>query len=305
MKNIRRKKVASLLSEIIRKTVKFRPGGRLNRRDGFKFSSWWRQYILAEKGALSCVSPDPAQLLIQNTFRDRFRFPYAMYESLVKACKGDDMFGSSTLDASFQEKVPIELKILGVLRVLARGVCFDEVAEYCNTKPEIHRVFFHLFCIKFIAKYRHVHIVAPTTDSEISHSLRMYERLGFPGCVGSVDCTHIPWDRCPAEYRSIYVGKEGFPKIAYEVTCDHTHKILSVTPGHYGGRTDLTIVKFDGFINSLRRNSVYCNKTYMLEDIHGVRVESKGVYVICDNGYHRRWSHSEQSSAVYRDHACP
>jgi hypothetical protein len=32
---------------------------------------------------------------------------------------------------------------------------------------------------------------------------------------------------------------------------------------------------------------VYVNKSYMLEDIHGVRVESKGVYVICDNGYHR------------------
>jgi hypothetical protein len=266
---------------------KRRPGGIGLGRCKFKHSSWYIQYMVAETADLETKTPDIFQLKLQKTFRNRFRFPYSLFKSLVIACKCDDMFGSRSINASCRDVVPVELKILGVLRVIGRGLCFDDVAEYCNTSAEIHRVFFHHFCVKFIAKYRETYLTPPTTDEQLDRIMRMYERGGFAGCVGSTDCTHIPWDRCPAQLRTIYKGKEGYPTIAYEVTVDHTHKILNVTPGTYGARNDKTIVRFDGFINALRRISVYVNKSYMLEDIHGVRVESKDLNVICDNGYHR------------------
>jgi hypothetical protein len=38
----------------------------------------------------------------------------------------------------------------------------------------------------------------PTTNDEIQHITGCYDRLGVPGCVGSVDCAHVTWDLCPA-----------------------------------------------------------------------------------------------------------
>jgi Na+-translocating ferredoxin:NAD+ oxidoreductase RnfE subunit len=47
------------------------------------------------------------------------------------------------------EGVPLELQVLGVLRVLGRGTCFDGIAELTGASEESHRRFFHSFCSKF------------------------------------------------------------------------------------------------------------------------------------------------------------
>ena len=62
-----------------------------------------------------------------------------------------------------------------------------------------------------------------------------------------MDCTHVSWGRCPAQQHSAYSGEEKKPTVAYEVTVDHTRKILYVSIGHPGSRNDKTIVKTDEF----------------------------------------------------------
>jgi hypothetical protein len=29
----------------------------------------------------------------------------------------------------------------------------------------------------------------------LQSTMKVYEAMGLPGCVGSVDCVHIKWDR--------------------------------------------------------------------------------------------------------------
>jgi hypothetical protein len=82
--------------------------------------------------------------------------------------------------------------------VLGRASCFDDFADFCGTGPEVHRSFFHQFCKKFVARYKEQFIKPPISDHEIDKTLKVYEKIGFPGCIGSMDCTHIPWDRCPS-----------------------------------------------------------------------------------------------------------
>lgn len=41
--------------------------------------------------------------------------------------------------------VPLEIKVLGHLRILGRGTCFDGISELSGVSEEIHRVFFHKF----------------------------------------------------------------------------------------------------------------------------------------------------------------
>ena len=88
---------------------------------------------------------------------------------------------------------PLELKILGVLRVLGRGYCFDGVEELCFISAEVLRTLFHNFCACFAAKYFSVYCTAPATPEEIKHPTGVYARMGLPGCIGSTDCVHIRW----------------------------------------------------------------------------------------------------------------
>ncbi len=220
-------------------------------------------------------------------FRKRFRVPFELFDQIVVICKNSGQFDSPLFDVTGRGCVPLEIKILGVLRVLGRGSCFDDIAELTKTSITLHNDFFHKFCAYF-ATLKAQYIYPPTSPSDMAHGNNMYNLLGLPGCVGSVDCVHIPWDRCPARYRSYFAnGKNGIPTIAYEVTVDHTHKIISTTTGFYGTMNDKTIVRFDGFIQQLHRREIYQNETFKLECLDGSILQKAGRYVINDNEYHR------------------
>jgi hypothetical protein len=94
-------------------------------------------------------------------------------------------------------------------------------------------------------------------EAELERVLKCYSRYGFVGCIGLIDCVHIGWDRCPTEWRPIFVGKEGYPSIVYKVICDNQHKIQAVSPGHPGPKSDKTIVKLDDAVAELKLKNTW------------------------------------------------
>jgi hypothetical protein len=132
-----------------------------------------------------------------------------------------------------------------------------------------------------------------------------FRRVGIPGAVGSMDCTHVRWDMCPAEWSKYFTGKEGFPTVAYQVICDHSGFIMSCTPGFYGSCNDKTIVRFDNVINALKEGTIYGNvkwKLYTLEKVNGeyVQEELTRPFVIVDGGYHK-WCVTMTASSMCSD----
>ena len=63
--------------------------------------------------------------------------------------------------------VPLEIKILGVLRLLGRGVCFDDIEELTFVSAETHRRFFLRFIDLFASQLYDDWIFGPTTDQDI------------------------------------------------------------------------------------------------------------------------------------------
>ena len=51
-------------------------------------------------------------------------------------------------------------------------------------------------------------------------------------------------DAC-AVRAELYVGKEGFPTLQFNVSCDHTLKIVHVADAQPGARNDKTCILFD------------------------------------------------------------
>ena len=75
---------------------------------------------------------------------------------------------------------------------------------------------------------------------------------GFPGCVGSSDCTHIVTDRCEYNLKNHHLGaKNSLTTRTFNLTCNHHRQILYITNGGPGRWNDQTMVRLDIFISGI------------------------------------------------------
>ena len=91
---------------------------------------------------------------------------------------------------------------------------------------------FHKFCKRFTELKYKTYIYRPEGE-ELARVLNTYALLGLPGCVGSTDCTHIKWDRCPVSLFNLCKGKESYP----------SKKGFRSYSGFWGIKNDKTIVR--------------------------------------------------------------
>jgi hypothetical protein len=252
---------------------------RFEERPPYAMSCWGRMLVNPR-------TKDPSDAKGGKLFRLRFRVPFPLFQRLVDMTRANNWF-SEKKDCTGRLAAPLELKILGVLRVLGRGYCFDGIEELCFISREVNRRFFHTWCDLFSKKYFSIYCNPPSTKEEIDRTMAVYNRLGFPGCIGSTDCVHIRWERCPVGERFLHKGKEGYPTLSYEVTVDHTSKIMAVTHGFPGATNDLTVVRFDGFVTDIHDGLKYADVTFPMVTISGEEYMEKGAWLLVDGGYHK------------------
>lgn len=245
----------------------------------YEYSTWGRM-LLNER------IKDPADRKGGKLFRLRFRVPYPLFEKMVEMTRESGWFTEAP-NCTGIPGAPLELKILAVLRVLGRGYCFDGVEELSLISAESLRVFFRKFVLLFSQEYFSKYCGHPKTPEEIQKVMGVFTQLGLPGCIGSTDCVHFRWERCPSGERSCHKGKEGYPTLSYEVTVDHTKRIIAATAGHPGARNDKTIVRFDGFVTQIHNGELYADVPYDVCNEDGTVTQEKGLYLIVDGGYHK------------------
>jgi hypothetical protein len=226
------------------------------------------------------------------TSRDgkRFRVPYQVYCKLVQMCVEKKLFGeNSSVETDIANRLicPVEIKVLAVLRILGRNWNFDDIAEATLMGETTARRAFHLFCENFVTHFYDKYVYRPK-DQQLKKVLEVFGKMGLPGCIGSTDCVHLKWDRCPVSLNQVCSGKEGYLSLAYSCTVDHHRRILGSTSSFYGARNDKTIVRHDTYITDVRNKKVHEEVEYDMF-INGVLKRVKGVYYLCDGGYHR-WS---------------
>jgi hypothetical protein len=255
------------------------PGKRFRNvyeRPDYSQSVWW---LMLEKG--NCKVPGHRE---HTLFRRRFGVGFLRFKEFCESARGWDI--TKETDAVGRLCVPLELKVLGALRMVCKGCAFDAIAELSGMSEQTMHRFFHSFWAKFVIQFKDMWIKYPKTFAEASESMAMYAKLGYPGGAGSVDVTHVWWANCPAGLASIYTGKEKIPTVAYEVTVDHTCRCMHVSEGHPGSRTDKTIVKTDEFLQAIRRKEILWDDVlFELYRADGTKFLVRGAYLISDNGY--------------------
>jgi DDE superfamily endonuclease len=248
-----------------------------------KYSTWYITY---------CSHPRLSAKHFHTLFRRRFRLPYKEYLQLVEDARESGLFVSweqESKDAMGNLPSPMELMVLGSLRYLGRGWTFDDLQEATGIDAETHRKFFHTF-VKFGSTILFDRYVRMPTNKEEAVSPE-YHQAGLPGCVGSMDASHIILEKVPQALKQMHLGfKDTHTARTYNIVVNHRRRILSSTRGHPARWNDKTLVLFDDFATALRNGSALDDVEFVLleRSANGVDVverKYRGAYLITDNGY--------------------
>ena len=239
--------------------------------------------------------------VLNKKFRRLFRLSLPMFEELLVDCKmWKNRNGQREADAFNRRACPIDLLLLGTLQVLAAGTFFHHLEWTTGCSTVTHQTFFWWFCYKFTDKKMAELITRPKGD-DLERVMAEYALLGLPGCVGSIDVTHVGWANCPSRWQSWFTGKEGHPTLAYECVCDRQGLIRSATPSTPGSRNDKSICEVDDFVCCMREGMYGRDEVrYSLLDHNANAYDEFGGWLLCDGGYHRwRIFQCGRSSVLY------
>ena len=228
-------------------------------------------------------------------FRRKFRVPAPLFDFIVgtllhhKLFPEYDTYGSGN-DAFGRPIASLQVKVLIVFRLLGSGCDFSSVYDGSRVDEQTARVFFYRFNDIFARTFYKIHVHPPSTQNELEETLAIYKRLGLPGAIGSTDCFHLFWDKCPAPLQvDCRNGRYKRCTLVFSVSNDHHRKIYSITAPFHGCTSDKTISQYDGFLQSvhMKTNPLFANAPFTLFDEFGCPEDRVGAWILCDNGYHK------------------
>ena len=118
--------------------------------------------------------------------------------------------------------------------------------------------------------------------------------MGFDGCLGSSDGTHIPLLSCPTWASNSHKGHElNCRARTFNVTVTHARQILSVTQGYPSTWNDKTLIMMDEFYKTIKSGKSTDKRIFELYKYNDkfkiIKVKYAGAWFIVDNGY-LEWS---------------
>jgi hypothetical protein len=253
-------------------------------------SFWYNFYCSPEVRAKTDHEPK-----FLKKFRRRFRLPYPSYLDLCEMIIADPIYFQcwkpGTKDAMGKPCAPIHLLILTSLRYLGRGWTFDDCEEATAISEDVCHVFFHEFVLYGQKVLFPKYVVAPRTQAEAESCMAEFALAGFPGCIGSMDASHVCLERVEFRLRQPHLANKLHTTArSYNIVTNHRRRILSTTEGHPATWNDKTLVRFDRFVMGLKKGKYHSNLRFKLYayDGNGNVIERTycGAWLLVDNGYH-------------------
>ncbi|CAM9265054.1 unnamed protein product, partial [Hapterophycus canaliculatus] len=174
--------------------------------------------------------------------------------------------------------------VCAALKVLAAGNSFQDVASFSGMSVTSAEASFHLFCDKFPAALWDNWVKLPVGE-ELEKAEGVFRGSGYPGAIGSTDCTHFKWDGGPFSEARGNTGKEGYRTVAVEATCDHSGRIIAATKSYPGSENDKAIIARDRSVWRIRDHEPWSSYKYSFYNADGSQTEFKGAWLVVDGGY--------------------
>ncbi|XP_024200461.1 uncharacterized protein LOC112203771 [Rosa chinensis] len=162
----------------------------------------------------------------EGVFRRRFQMHRALFPRILAAVEAHDSYFVQKRDSVGSLGLSSLQKVTTVIRMLAYGIGADVVDDYLRISESTAIEAMKRFVQAVISVFRAEYLRKPTSD-DISRLLLIGESRGFPGMLGSIDCSHN--DINVLEHSSLFANlREGrAPPVTYKIN-DHEY-----TMGYY------------------------------------------------------------------------
>jgi hypothetical protein len=270
-----------------RKRVKSLPRPYMKRekveRESVQLSLWYRKYIV---GGSQYDFPRTHK----DHFRNLFRMPRVLFFQFVEMARTSNWFPKvGKPDCTGKVGAPLELLMLCPLAFIGGCMSVQAISDATNLGDRTVRDFIKLFVQVGSTSLAALYVKWPQTVEEAKRVLASYEHGGLPGCVGSMDGTDVPLLSPKESIKVLTIGKGGYPTVSFNVVSTPSTRICSVTDAYVGGMNDKSKVKMHDEVLNLHQGLTFRGLVWQMRAEHGIVIERRGAYVICDGGY-LRWN---------------
>lgn len=185
-------------------------------------------------------------------FERRFSMPRSVFNIIFTKIVSTSSFFSIGLEADCTGKrglSPLQ-KIVAAIRQLCYGLAADAVEEYVRIGESTALEAMKKFCESVVSDFGYIYSRRPTTPDLITIE-KQFAAVGFPGCVGCLDCCGWQWRACPKALQGIFIGKDDKPTIRMEAICDLDLWIWHIFFGLPGMMNDINIMWMSPLMNDI------------------------------------------------------
>lgn len=173
-------------------------------------------------------------------FVRRFRVPRVVFWRIYNDIKHEPWWEQRPNATGLLQSHPLQ-KLVGAFRVLAYGESPDRTDEYVRLSKSTVSIAVKRLVAFILRKYQSEYLRAPTND-DLQRIMRRNAERGFPGCIGSLDCSHWEWRNCPTAHAGMYQDRSGKRTIVLETVCDEDMWIWHIYAGAPGSNNDLNVL---------------------------------------------------------------
>ncbi|GJU29895.1 ALP1-like protein [Tanacetum coccineum] len=136
------------------------------------------------------------------TFCTRFRMCRKLFTQIVREVTGYFPFFQQTTDCTGRVGISSLMKCTFAIRQMAYGAVPDALDKYLQMGATTTRKCLQIFCKAIMELYGEEFLRKPTYTDMKKLYAHNKEKHGFPGMLGSIDCTGWPWENCRVAYRA-------------------------------------------------------------------------------------------------------
>ncbi|KAL5719056.1 hypothetical protein ACHQM5_011888 [Ranunculus cassubicifolius] len=214
-------------------------------------------------------------------FKNRFRVSRDVFLRIYHRLRNHPLFIRKT-DGLGHKGIHPKVKITAAFRYLAYGSAANTLDEtyFLGIQTTIDALLH--FCTAMNEEFGSEYMRIPN-KADVARILEDSEARGWPGCLGSLDCTTWEWKNCPISQVGQYMGKTHEATLVMEALCSHDGWIWHSLCGMAGGFNDITVLDHSNLFEP------YCTGALPPVNYYVNGVHYNMGYYLCD-GIYPKWA---------------
>lgn len=186
-------------------------------------------------------------------FRRRFSISRALFDRVFTKVVVNEHYFQKGLRPNCVGKLgltPLQ-KVAAAIRQLSYGTSADASDEYIRIGESTALESLKMFCRSVNNAFGDRYLRLPNAE-DLKRIENQFSAIGFPGCIGCIDCSGWQWQNCPRALQGVMCGKEKKPYIKMEVICDLDMYIWHFYFGLPGMLNDIDIMWLSPLMNAIK-----------------------------------------------------